>query len=169
MRKLTLCLIGLFAVSALGCVDHEGQLAILMTSTTSTTVSASQVNLEITSVELWDAGSNTWVTVSGGSQVHELVGLNGRLTPIALVDAIDEGTYSRVRITFNEARSGVVLSSGRREPLRVEPTAITVQTIAPVVEDQAFNLTLELDLDASLAERPSGSWLIRPVVRQVGG
>ena len=46
-------------------------------------------------------------------------------------------------------------------------TLVTVQTIAPVVEDQAFNLTLELDVDASLALRPSGSWLLRPVIRQI--
>ena len=61
----------------------------------------------------------------------------------------------------------MVLDTGRREPLQIEPTVITVQTIAPVIEDQAFNLTLELDVDASLSLRPSGSWLIRPVMRQI--
>ena len=168
MRKLaTLCMIGLLAVSALGCIDNEGQLAVLMTSNASAVTLASQVNLEITSVELWDNSNDTWVTVSGGSQVHEVIGLSGRLTPIALVDAINEGTYGQVRITFNEARSSVVLDTGRREPLQIEPTVITVQTIAPVIEDQAFNLTLELDVDASLSLRPSGTWLIRPVMRQI--
>jgi hypothetical protein len=171
MRKLTLCLIGLFAASALGCISHEGQLAILMTSGTTNTVAASakQVNVEITSVELWDSSNNAWVTVSGGSQVHELVGLSGRVSPIALVNSIERGNYTQVRVTFAEGNSSVVLDSGRREPLRIDPLTITVQGLAAVVEDASADMTLEFDLDSSLALRPSGVWQMRPVMRQVAG
>jgi hypothetical protein len=169
MRKFTLCLIGMLAASALGCVTHEGPLAILMTSgpSASSSFSAKQINVEIIVVELWDSGSQTWVTVSGGSQVHELLGLEGRVSPIALVNSIERGNYTQVRVTFAEGNSSVVDANGRREPMRIEPTVITVQGLASVVEDATNNMTLELDLGVSLTERNSGLWTLRPVMRQI--
>ena len=167
MRKLILCLIGLLAASACGCVTHEGQLTILMTSGSASTLGAQQVNVEITSVDLWDAENNSWITVAGGSQIHELVGLAGRAGPIALVNSIERGNYTRVRITFSQGNSSVVTTAGRRDSLRIDPLAVTVQAIAAVVENQATNVVLELDLNASLSLRGNGNWVLRPVVRQV--
>jgi len=169
MRILMPCLIGLLAASTLGCITHEGQLAILMTSGSGTTltVGAQQVNVEITSVDLWDSDSNTWITVAGGSQVHELVGLAGRSSPIALVNSIKSGNYTQVRITFSQANSSVVTATGRRDPLHISPLATTVQALAAVVENAASDVFLELDLAASLSLRGNGNWVLRPVVRQV--
>jgi len=169
MRKLTLCLIGLLAASAFGCITHEGQLAILMTSgdDSTLTLSAQQVNIEITSVDLWDGTNSTWITVSGGSQVHELLGLSGRVSPIALINSIERGNYTQIRITFSQANSSVVTVTGRRDPLRIEPQVITVQALAAVVEDAAADVLLELDLAASLSLRSNGNWVLRPIVRQI--
>ena len=168
-RKLTLCLIGLLAASALGCITHEGQLAILMTtgSNSALALGAQQVNVEITSVELWDAENRSWITVAGGSQVHELVGLGSRVSPIALVNSIERGNYTQIRITFSQGNSSVVTDTGRRDPLRIDPTGVTVQALAAVVEEEAADVVLELDLDSSLSRRNNGSWVLRPVVRQV--
>ena len=169
LRKLTLCLIAMFALASFGCVSHEGQLAILMTSGPSAVSSpdARQVNVEITSVELWDTGSNAWVTVSAGSQIHELVGLSGRVSPIALVNSIDRGNYTQVRITFSPNSSSVVTDTGRRDDLRIDPRVVTVQALATVVEDASSDVVLELDLASSLSQRSTGSWILRPVVRQI--
>jgi hypothetical protein len=171
MRQLTLCLIALLAVTSFGCVSHEGQLAILMTSgaTATTVTTARQVNVEITSVELWDTNNDTWVTVASGRQTHELVGLSGRVSPIALVNAIERGNYTQIRINFDSAGSSVVTDTGRRDNLRVDPSTVTVQALAAVVEDAAADVVLELDLGASLSQRTTGAWLLRPVVRQVAG
>ncbi len=171
MRKLTLCLIGLLAVSTFGCITHEGQLTILMTNSSTSTFSlaAQQVNLEITSVDLWDSDNSTWITVAGGSQVHELVGLAGRVSPIALVNSIERGNYTQVRIVFSHTNSSVVTSTGRRDPLRIDPNSITVQAVASVVEDAASDVLLEMDLAASLTHRNNGNWVLRPVVRQITG
>jgi len=170
MRKLTLCLIGLLAASAFGCVTHEGQLAILMTTASSSQLAlgAQQVNVEITSVVLWDTESNAWITVAGGSQVHELIGLAGRASPIALVNSIERGNYTQIRITFSQDNSSVITDTGRRDPLRIDPLTVTVQALAAVVEDEASDVLLELDLSASLTLRNNGNWVLRPVVRQVG-
>lgn len=169
MRKLTLCLIGLLAASAFGCITHEGQLAILMTtgSTSTLTLGVQQVNIEITSVDLWDSGNATWITVAGGSQVHELVGLAGRVSPIALVNSIERGNYTQIRITFSQINSSVVTDTGRRDPLRIDPLVVTVQALAAVVEEETADVILELDLSASLSRRGNGNWVLRPVVRQI--
>lgn len=170
-RKLTLCLIGLLAASAFGCVNHEGQLAILMTSGSSSALAlgAQQVNVEITSVDLWNSQNNTWTTVAGGSQMHELVGLADRVSPIALVNSLERGNYTQIRITFSPGNSSVVTEKGRRDPLRIDPLLVTVQALAAVVEDESVDVVLELDLAASLSLRGNGNWILRPVVRQVAG
>jgi len=168
MRKLILCLIGLLTATVVGCITHEGQLAILMTSDTTTlSLSARQVNIEITSVDLWDNENTAWITVAGGSQVHELVGLDGRVSPIALVNSIERGNYTQVRITFSQDNSSVITDTGRHDPLRITPLTVTVQALAAVVENEAADVLLELDLGASLSLRGNGNWVLRPVVRQV--
>ncbi len=169
MRKLTLCLIGVLAASAIGCISHEGQLAILLTSGSTATLrtDAQQVNVEITSVDLWDNEDRVWITVAGGSQIHELIGLAGRASPIALLNSIERGNYTQIRITFSQANSSVITDTGRRDALRIDPSGVTVQALAAVVEDETANVVLELDLDSSLSRRNNGNWVLRPVVRQV--
>lgn len=169
MRKLTLCLIGLLAASAFGCITHEGQLAILMTSGSTSTLAlgTQQVNVEITSVDLWNSANAAWITVAAGSQIHELVGLAGRVSPIALVNSIERGNYTQIRITFSQVNSSVVTDTGRRDPLRIDPQVITVQALAAVIEEETADVVLELDLTASLSRRGNGNWVLRPVIRQI--
>lgn len=170
MRKTAarLCLIGLIAASSLACVAHEGQLAILLTTSTAdaTVFGAQQVNLEVTSVEVWDSQERVFVNLAFGSQVYELVGLDGRTSLLALANELTEGNYSQVRLTFSQGRSSVVTTAGRRQPLSIEPTALTVPVAFRVVEDTESNVLLDIDLDASLALKANGTWVLRPVVRQ---
>ena len=135
--------------------------------TTTPSVSALQVKIGSTSVDLGDNENTAWITVDGGSQVHELVGLDGRVSPIALVNSIERGNYTQVRITFSQDNSSVITDTGRHDPLRITPLTVTVQALAAVVENEAADVLLELDLGASLSVRGNGNWVLRPVVRQV--
>jgi hypothetical protein len=169
MRKLSLCIITLLALSSLGCITHEGQLAILLTSNADgAPAGTSQVNVTVTAVELWDNENNVWLTVAAGAQTHELVGLGSRVAPIAFLDGIERGSYTRVRMTFDDTQSNVITETGRRDPMRFDPDAVVVQSVVTVVEDASSEALFEFDLNASLNRRGNGTWLMRPVVRQVG-
>lgn len=173
MRKLapTVCLIGLLAVTGAACIQHEGELAVLLTSDTTTTQDgavegATQVNVEVTAVAVRDADSGEFVTLSSGSQVHELLSLEGRSSLLALANQLDEGTYSAVRLRFSEANSRVVTDAGRMTPLVIEPTLLTVPTVFRVIEDTQARVTLVLDITASVAQKANGTWVFRPVIRR---
>lgn len=175
MRKVApaLCLIGLLAGGTLGCIDHEGQLAVFLTSDTTTsdqaaTAGAQQVNVEVTGVAIRDADSGRFLTLSLGAQVYELIGLSGRASLLALADSLDAGTYDAVRITFSTANSSVVNTAGRRNPLAIEPISITVPVLSNVVEDVQGSLTLTIALTASLTLKSNGTWVFRPVLFQNG-
>lgn len=173
MRKVApaLCLVGLLAGGTLGCIDHEGQLAIFLTSDTATdnqagAAGAQQVNVEVTGVAIRDADSGRFLTLSLGAQVYELLGLSGRASLLALADSLDAGIYDAVRITFSTANSSVVNSAGRRNPLAIEPISITVPVLSTVVQDVQGAITLTVDLSASLTLKNNGTWLFRPVLFQ---
>ena len=163
-----LCLIGLLAAASFGCVAHEGQLAVFLTTTSSTTsaLAAQQVNLEVTSVEIWDNEERVFVNLAAGSQVYELVGLDGRASVLALASQLTRGYYSQVRLTFSQSRSSVVTDAGRRQPLSIEPMTMTVPVAFQVVEDAESSLLLDIDLAASLALKGNGTWVLRPIIRQ---
>ncbi len=172
MRKAApaFCTIGLLAVSTLGCIRHEGQLALFLTSTDNTqqgVITAQQVNIDITSVEILEPQSGTFLSLSHGSQIHEVLGLVDRNSLLALADSLDEGSYQEVRLTLSAANSTVVDDRGRVQPLRVEPETITVPAFFTVIEDGSTNVILEIDLQASLKLRANGAWVLRPVIRQV--
>lgn len=165
------CLLGLLSVSGLGCIAHEGQAALFLTTTVGNfagqpTLGVQQVNLEITSVAALDADSGNYIVLSHGAQVYELVGLAGRASLLALVSQLTEGDYSQVRLTFSDANSSVINDAGRRNPLTIEPREITVPVLMRVVEDFETNVVLDIDLPASLNLKGNGLWVLRPVVRQ---
>lgn len=159
-------LLGLLAASALGCIDHEGQLAVFLTDTNQTqNISARQVNVELVSVEIRDADNGTFETLSRGAQVHELVGLDGRSSLLALAPELERGTFSEIRLTFSAGNSSVLDDRGRVRPLIIAPLTTTVPAAITVLEDGSTDVLLDIDLDASLSLRNNGDWVLRPVVR----
>jgi hypothetical protein len=164
-----ICLIGLLAAPSLGCISHEGQLGVFLTtsSTTDAAIAAQQVNLEITSLEVWDNDKNVFVNLSTGSQVYELIGLEGRQSLLALATELEQGSYSQVRLSFSESNSSIVTAAGRRNPLSIEPTTLTVPVAFRVVEDTESGVLMDIDLPASLTLKGNGTWVLRPVMRQV--
>ncbi len=176
MRKTAsaICLIALLAASGLGCIQHEGQLALFLTSNSSlqigqqgqTALDVRQVNLAVTSVEILVPEARAFLTLARGVQTYELIGLSDRSGLLALADALTLGTYTRVRITFSSNDSYIVDESGRQQPLNVDPLEIEVPALFDVVEDAATEVMFEIDLAASLAQKGNGSWILRPVVRQ---
>lgn len=163
-------LLGLLAASALGCIDHEGQLAVFLTDTSrARNISARQVNVEVISVEIRDADNGTFTTLSRGAQVHELVGLGGRSSLLALAPELERGTFSEIRLTFSAGNSSVLDDRGRLVPLIIDPLTATVPAAFTVLEDASTDVLLDIDLDASLSLRNNGDWILRPVVRHTVG
>lgn len=160
------CLLGLLAVSSIGCIAHEGQAALFLTATGEDVVGVQQVNIEITSVAALDSDSGSYIVLSHGTQVYELVGLSDRVSLLALAGQLTEGDYRQVRLTFSAANSSVVNDAGRRNPLGIEPTEITVPVLMRIVEDLETQVVLDIDLTASLTLKNNGTWVLRPVVRQ---
>lgn len=169
MRRsaLTLCVIGILAVTTTGCIDHEGQLAIFLTrvdANQQASVGAQQVQVEIVQVDVFDNEDGEFLTLFRGRAQHELLGLEGRRALLALGEAIEEGNYSRVRLTFSEANSSVVNPTGRRDPLRIEPLQLEVPVLFSVLEDASTDVILDIDVASSLALKANGTWVLRPVI-----
>lgn len=162
------CLLALLALSSIGCLAHEGQAALYLTTSgaADSLTGVQQVNLEITSVAALDADSGSYIVLSFGSQVYELVGLEGRASLLALAGQLNEGDYRQVRLTFSDANSSVVNDAGRRNPMVVEPGQITVPVLIRVIENEETQVILDIDLAASLTLKSNGTWALRPVVRQ---
>lgn len=164
------CLLGLLSLSGLGCIAHEGQAALYLTTSVNTTgqalVAAQQVNVEITSVAALDADSGEYIVLAHGSQVYELIGLTGRSGMLALAGQLTEGDYTQIRLTFSDANSSVINDAGRRNPLLVEPQEVKVPVLMRIIEDTETDVVLDIDLSASLNLKNNGVWVLRPVVRQ---
>lgn len=172
MRKiaLALCMIGLLAGASLGCIGREGQLAIYLTGESSvgpqTSLGLQQVNVEVTEVALRESKTGQFLTLSSGSRTYELVGLETRLSLLGLADALDEGTYDAVRITFSQSRSSVITAGGRLSILAVEPTVLTIPALIRMQRDTSSDVTLVIDVDASVTLKGNGQYVLRPVIRQ---
>jgi len=172
MRKaaLAICLVGLLAASATGCIQHEGQLAIFLTNAATNNsqlaVSARQVNIDVTAIEVLEPQDRAFVTLSRGSQMYELIGLSNRTSLLAVADALKEGNYREIRLTFSPGTSSVIDDRGRRHDLSIQPSQVSVPALFTVVEDGSTNVVLEIDLEASLDLRANGNWILRPVIRQ---
>lgn len=168
--SLALCVIGILAVATTGCIDHEGQLAIFLTRDDAddqqATITAQQVRVEIVQVDVFDNQDGEFLTLFRGSTQQELLGLQGRTALLALGEALEEGNYSRIRLTFSDADSSVVNSSGRVDPLKVEPPQVEVPVLLSVVEDASTEVTLDIDVESSLTLKANGTWVLRPVITQ---
>lgn len=170
MRKNapTICLVGLLALSGLGCVQHQGQLGVFLTGSSTGTAFASppqQVTVEIIGVDVLDSESGNFVTLSAGSQLYEVLGLNGGQQLLALANELDEGTYQQVRVRFSEANSTVIGAGGRSQKLKIDPELVTVAMPFSVQTDGSTQVTIVLDVDQSLSQKGNGTWLLRPVLR----
>jgi len=175
MRKTAAtCLIALLAVAGSGCIQHEGQLTVFLTraqgqggqNTQTAPGGIRQVNLGVTTVELLVPDKKAFVTLSRGLQTFELMGLGGRGGLLAIADSLTRGNYSQLRLTFSAADSFIVDERGRQQPLAVQPVTIAVPTLISIVEDASTEVNLEIDLNASLAQKGNGNWILRPVLRQ---
>ncbi len=171
MRKNapTICMIGLLALTGLGCVEHQGQLAVFMTSgsslTATVTTAAQQVTVEVIGVDVLDSESGNYVTLSAGSQLYEILGLDGNVHLLALANQLDEGTYQQVRVRFSEVNSTVINAGGRSQKLKIDPEVVTVAVPFNVQTDGSTEVTIALDVAQSLSQKANGSWVLRPVFR----
>ncbi len=173
MRKNapTICMIGLLALIGLGCVEHKGQLAVFMTSgstsTAAVTTAAQQVTVEVVGVDILDDESGNYITLSAGSQLYEILGLGSNVHLLALANQLNEGTYQQVRIRFSEANSTVINAGGRSSKLKIDPESVTVAVPFNVLTDGSTELTIALDVAQSLSQKANGAWVLRPVFRPV--
>ncbi|HJO04748.1 MAG TPA: DUF4382 domain-containing protein [Acidobacteriota bacterium] len=170
MRKNApaICMIGLLALVGLGCVEHQGQLGVFLTAAnagTTLAISPQQVTVEIVGVDVLDSESGNFVTLSAGSQLYEILGLDGNQQLLALADRLDEGTYQQIRLRFSEVNSTVVNAGGRREKLKIDPEAVTVGIPFTVQTDGSTQVIIALDIDQSLSQKSNGRWVLRPVLR----
>ncbi len=170
MRKNapTICMIGLLALSGLGCVEHQGQLGVFLTgSTTGTTftTTAQQVTVEIIGVDVLDSDSGNFITLSAGSQLYEILGLDGNEQLLALANRLDEGTYQQIRVRFSEANSTVINAGGRSQKLKIDPESVTVAIPFNVQTDGSTHVTIAMDVGQSLSRTANGTWMLRPVLR----
>ena len=160
--------IGLLAVLGLGCVEHQGQLGVFLTgSTTGTTftTTAQQVTVEVIGVDVLDSDSVAFVTLSAGSQRYEILGLEGNEQLLALANQLDEGTYQQIRVRFSEVNSAVINAGGRSQELKIDPESVTVAIPFSVQTDGSTRVVIAMDVGQSLSQKANGTWILRPVLR----
>lgn len=172
MRKIApaLSMIVLLAGASLGCIDRAGQLSLYLSGSSTlgdaaAATGAQQVNVEVIEVALRQADSGAFLTLAAGSQVYELIGLEGRLSLLALADDLEPGSYNAVRLTFAENNSSVVTDAGRKTQLSIEPSTVLVPVLAQVQDDAHSTVEIEFDVAASVTRKGNGSWVLRPVLR----
>ena len=170
MRRLMLAImLGVLVGGAtIGCIAHEGNLALFLTAEDNTAVQSEgalqQLSVEVVRVEVQEA-DGAFVIIFDGSVVYELIALQGQRALLALGEDLDDGNYTAVRITFSEANSQVVNENGVKKPLRIDGVRALVPALFGVIEDQGNDVMLRFDIDNSLTLKSVG-YVLRPVIVQ---
>jgi hypothetical protein len=173
MRKLASAILAVaVALAAGGCIQHEGQLAAYLTydapDSQQSMLGLQQVSVEVTQVDVQSAEDGAFRTIMRGSLSLELLRLGSdRWALLALGQGLEEGTYQAIRITFSSEGSSVINDAGRRHDLRIEPEQVIVPVHFQIVEDATSDVLLDFAVDASLALKANGNYVMRPVITQI--
>lgn len=128
-------------------LDKKNQLSVYICDAPAE--SFQQVILEVLQVELRQAGTSEWTTVTVEDGYLELLRLvNGEMQRVAL-EVVNSGlSFDAVRFTFNTANASVVLP-GQNHPLAFDAADAVVTLEIPVFVMNETNRALLFDIDAA--------------------
>ncbi|MFZ2149594.1 MAG: DUF4382 domain-containing protein [Minisyncoccia bacterium] len=144
-------------------IEVGGRAVFSVTDAAADMGAVSEINMQITSVEVYNATSG-WTTVSTTPRVFNLLDLKARNESELLADAdLQSGTYDQIRLMVNSV--AVKTKAGAIKIAKLPSNQLLINSNLVVTADKTSSINFDFLADKSLHTTSKGEYVFAPVVK----